>query len=282
MLKKNLTTISLVTVAFLLLIGTGIKPFNIMIILAQQYVDAYHKDNSNLDNQNTEAKQPNKSQDPEILQDPQLAFANTTIIDGDKRQIITNVDSLLVLVNKNRNLPADYIPKDLIIPNVEFSFDGDSSKKHLRQEAAFALENLFQAALEDNIELLATSGYRSFQRQKNVFEYKASTLGEEAANIDSAYPGQSEHQTGLAMDITSFDFSDSLCEDFGEMPEGIWVKKNCHKYGFIVRYPKEKIDVTGYSYEPWHLRYVGKETAKYLYEKNLTLEEYFTQIYNYN
>lgn len=295
MQKRNLTAISIITVAFLILIGTGFKPFNIMITLAQQYVDAYNKDTTDLnsnnnisndtkqpnDNQIKNTAKPNKSQYLQIAQDPQLIFENATIFGDDNQQIVVNVDSLLVLVNKNRNLPADYIPKDLIMPNVNFSFEGEESKKHLREEAAFALEKLFEAAQKDKIELFAASGYRSYQRQKDIFDYKASCIGEDLANIDSAVPGQSEHQTGLAMDITSFALCDNLSKDFGEMAEGIWVKENGHKYGFIIRYPKEKEEITGYSYEPWHLRYVGKETAKYLYENKITLEEYFAQVYNY-
>lgn len=300
MLKRILLIISIFTVVFLLLIGTGIKPFNTMITMAQQYVDGYTKGNSGLEDKeiekNTDNEQPNnnrintndepiKSEDPKSdlpdSKDAQLAFENTTLINENGKQIVTNVDSLLVLVNKNRNMPADYIPENMVIPNVNFSFEGDSPKKYLREEAASALEELFQAAKNEELDLLATSGYRSYQTQKNIFEHKAGAMGEKAANMLSAYPGQSEHQTGLAMDVTCSQASFSLSESFGELKEGLWVKENAHKYGFIIRYPKGKEDITGYSYEPWHLRFVGKEPANYIYSNDLTLEEYFAQLYNY-
>ncbi|MEL7564110.1 MAG: M15 family metallopeptidase [Dehalobacterium sp.] len=309
MQKRTLLTISIFTAVLLLLIITGIKPFNFVITMAQQYVDSYNRGNSGPDNKEVEKttdnepsnndqintnKEPIKSEEPENdpsdshdaqnsqdTQDSPLAFENTTLIDENGRQIVTNVDSILVLVNKNRNLPADYVPENMVIPNVKFSFEGDSLKKYLRKEAALALEELFQAAKNENMELMAASGYRSFQRQKSIFDNKVKAIGEEAANMISAYPGQSEHQTGLAMDITCPEASLSLSENFGETNEGIWVKENAHKYGFIIRYPKGKEKITGYNYEPWHLRYVGKEAASYIYENGLTLEEYFAQLYNY-
>jgi len=309
MQKRILLTLSIVTVVFLLLMGTGIKPFNTMITMAQQYVDGYTKDNTDIKDKdikkNTNNEKPNndkintdedpiKSEDPknnlpdfpdsQDSQDPkdsQLAFENTTLINANGKQIVTNVDSLLVLVNKNRSIPADYVPENMVIPNVKFSFEGDNPKKYLRKEAALALEELFQSAKNENLDLLATSGYRSFQRQKSIFDNKAKAIGEEAANKLSAYPGQSEHQTGLAMDITCSKASFSLSESFGDIDEGIWVKENAHKYGFIIRYPKGKEEITGYNYEPWHLRFVGKNTANYIYENDITLEEYFTQVYNY-
>lgn len=297
MLKRTLLLICLFIVAFLFLVETTARPFPIITTMAQQIADSHPRGNSDPENKeigkksetdtqnNNQSDKNNNSVKPEQpKEDPQespLAFENTTLIDKNGKQIVTNVDSLLVLVNKNRNIPADYIPKDMVIPDVAFAFAGDSPKKYLREEAASALEGLFQGAQDAGLDLLATSGYRSYETQKALFENKARALGEEEANRTSAYPGQSEHQTGLAMDITCTQASFGLSEGFGELEEGIWVKENAHKYGFIIRYPKGKEDITGYSYEPWHLRFVGKETAGYIYDKGITLEEYFAQVYNY-
>ena len=120
------------------------------------------------------------------------------------------------------------------------------------------------------------SGFRSYERQKDVFAQNVKKLGEETARRVSATPGQSEHQTGLAMDVTSPEIDFKLTTEFEKTREGKWVLENAHKYGFIIRYPKGKEAITGYDYEPWHLRYVGKEHAAYMKEHNLTLEEYLS------
>ncbi len=191
--------------------------------------------------------------------------------------VITNASSLYVLVNKKRNLPSDYAPDDLVVPNVPFSFSGDSPKKQMRKEAAKALEKLFEAAEDDGIELKAVSGYRSYSTQKSIFESNAKRKGEEVANRTSARPGQSEHQTGLAMDVSSASVSYGLEESFGDTKEGEWLAKNASAYGFIIRYPKGKERITGYSYEPWHVRYVGEQIAKDVANKKVTLEQYFEE-----
>jgi len=189
--------------------------------------------------------------------------------------IVTNTSSLYVLVNKQRNLPSDYEPKDLVVPDVPFSFSGNSPKKQMRKEAASALEKLFKAASEDGIKLKAVSGYRSYSTQKSIFESNVKRKGEKVANRTSARPGQSEHQTGLAMDISSASVSYGLEESFGDTKEGQWLAKYASEYGFIIRYPKGKEGITGYSYEPWHVRYVGKIVAKDVTRKEVTLEQYF-------
>ena len=112
------------------------------------------------------------------------------------------------------------------------------------------------------------SGYRSYYDQKSTYNYWVSVYGQKDADTISARPGHSEHQTGLAFDITSLNSS------YGETEEGIWLRENCFKYGFIIRYPKGKEHITGYAYEPWHIRYVGVEHATYIMNNNLTLEEY--------
>lgn len=196
---------------------------------------------------------------------------------GKGLNVITNASSLLVLVNKKRNLPSDYEPDDLVIPDVEFSFSGDSPKKQMRKPAADALKKLFAAAKKDGITLKAVSGYRSYSRQKALFDSYAAKQGAEEANKTSAHAGQSEHQTGLAMDVSAPSVKYELNTSLGDKKEGKWLAAHAHEYGFIIRYPKGKQDITGYTYEPWHVRYVGKDVAKAVYESKLTLEQYMEQ-----
>ena len=146
----------------------------------------------------------------------------------------------------------------------------------MRKEAADALKLIFDAELEETgIQLYAMSGYRSYNTQAALYKGYVRNYGEASANKFSAKPGQSEHQTGLVMDISSKSVKYGLYESFGDTIEGIWVANNAHRYGFIVRYPKGKEDITGYMYEPWHLRYLGVELATKVFESGLTLDEYF-------
>lgn len=177
------------------------------------------------------------------------------------------------VVNKNVALTKDYVPKNLVIPNVKFSFSGKHEKKYMEKEAAGALEKLFAGAAKDKHTLVAISGYRSYTRQSQIFNQNIKQYGEKEANRSSARPGQSEHQTGLAMDISAASVGYNLTSRFGTTKEGKWLAAHAHEYGFIIRYPKDKEKITGYVYEPWHVRYVGKELATHLYENKITLEE---------
>lgn len=188
--------------------------------------------------------------------------------------VVTNPDSTLVLVNKKRELSSDYAPDDLVKPNVAFSFSGDSPKQKMRKPAAKALEKLFAGAKQDGITLKAVSGYRAYATQKAIFTRNADLKGEEVANRTSARPGQSEHQTGLAMDVSSASAGYELEQKFGDTKEGKWLAAHCAEYGFIIRFLKGEEDVTGYSYEPWHVRYVGVDAAKEIMAQGVTLEAY--------
>lgn len=188
---------------------------------------------------------------------------------------IQHPDSLYVLCNKLNQLPQEYVPSDLRDVNVNFTFSEASEKKMLRDDAATALEALFAAAKEAGYDLFALSGYRSYTTQINNYTSRVSSLGQEGADKISARPGHSEHQSGLAMDITSESASFKLIEEFGETPEGLWVKENAHRFGFIIRYQQTTTAITGYNYEPWHLRYITPDLATYLYENNVTVEELY-------
>lgn len=203
-----------------------------------------------------------------------IFFNEIKVVDG--RNIIQNPMNIVSLVNKEFGLPDGYIPEDLVRPNVEFSFGKqDIEKSYMREEAAKALEDMFNGAKKSGITLYAVSGYRSYDRQTVLFGAEVDRVGEEKAVQAVAYPGNSEHQTGLAMDISSKSADFLLTEEFGETKEGKWLKENAHLYGFILRYPEGKESITQYKYEPWHFRYVGIKSAKDIYENDWTLEEYF-------
>ncbi|SDJ89413.1 M15 family metallopeptidase [Sediminibacillus albus] len=197
--------------------------------------------------------------------------------DEGKEGIVTvdNPESLQVLVNKQRKLPDGYEPPDLTAPDVPFYFEEDLEKRYMRETAASALEDLFRGAEQAGLDLVAASGYRSYERQKQIYQQNVESRGQEEADKFSARPGTSEHQTGLAMDVTSAEVAFALEQTFKQTDEGQWLADNAHNYGFIIRYPEGKSDITGYSYEPWHLRYVGKDIAEEIYNQDITLEEYF-------
>lgn len=179
-------------------------------------------------------------------------------------QGIFDPSSLTVCVNRKSTLSSDYKPTDLVLPDVRAV--NSSNRLYMRKEAASALEELFKAAEDENYYLYAVSGYRSYSYQKSIYNPYSGY---------SAPAGAIEHQLGLAMDITLAKYNGTLSVDFGNTKEGKWVKENAHKYGFIIRYLQGKEDITGYNYEPWHLRYLGVDLATELYEKNITLEEYY-------
>lgn len=187
----------------------------------------------------------------------------------------TTPSSITALVNKELRLPEEYIPEDLVVPNVYFNFNHFDEKKQMRSEAGKALEELFEGAAKEDIILCGVSGYRSYQRQYEIFTNNVRTKGMEHTSKYSAVPGYSEHQTGLSIDVSSKSVNYRLDSSFAETAEGKWLAENAHHYGYIIRFPEGKSKITGYSYEPWHIRYVGKDLATFLYKNDLTLEEYY-------
>ncbi len=177
-----------------------------------------------------------------------------------------------LLINKTHSLPEGYVPSRLVNPSVPTV---SSAKTKMTPEAAKALESLFKKAKKDGISLTAISGYRSYERQRAIFSSNTKKYGSAAAaNRFSARPGQSEHQTGLAMDVSSAAMGFTLSQSFANTREGRWLKENAPYFGFILRYPKGKEGITGYQFEPWHIRYVGEAAAMEIKARNLTLEEY--------
>ena len=169
----------------------------------------------------------------------------------------------ILLVNDSHRLPADYVPEGLVnLYQMRHSFRLASSEIYLTRETYEAAEKMFHAAEEQGMNgFYITSGYRSYERQKEA--YAQSKPGE------AQEPGASEHQTGLAFDVTT-----ETNGGFESTEQYAWLSQHAHEYGFIQRYPANKSNVTGISYEPWHYRYVGVEAATRIRESGLTLEEF--------
>ena len=184
---------------------------------------------------------------------------------------------ILILVNKTNKAPI--VPVTLVKPDVTPTKPELSENIYMRPEAAAALEELFDAAAREGVTLYATSGFRSYSTQKAIYERKLQRVDEKQANASVAKPGYSEHQTGLAMDVEGqTTLGTGLTAQFGESPEGIWLAENCWRFGFIIRYPEGKRNITGYIYEPWHIRYVGREAAAEIEALDVTFEEYILMV----
>ncbi len=185
-----------------------------------------------------------------------------------------NLGGNLFLVNREYTVSSDYVPNDLVKPDVPMT----NNDIKMRAEAAAALEDMFSAAKDEaGYTLVAVSGYRSYGQQSAIYERKIKNAGKKAAALLVAPPGASEHQLGLAMDL-GCKKNTSLTESFVNTPEGQWVAENCWRFGFIIRYKEEWTDITGYAYEPWHVRYVGREHAERIYQLDIPFEYYVAQL----
>ena len=174
-----------------------------------------------------------------------------------------------MIVSKNYELDEEYKPNNLQKPNISFADESTKEEKLVDKVIKEPLEQLVKEAKSDGIILLGNSGYRSYNTQKKLYDMRVLSEGKEMADKYVAKAGFSEHQTGLSIDITNEEryFVKGT-------KEAEWLANNCYKYGFIIRYPEGKEYITGVAYEPWHIRYVGEEAAKYINDNNLTLEEY--------
>jgi len=181
-------------------------------------------------------------------------------------KVVSQPEAILVLCNKYNSLPADYRPKDLVDVGGGYL---------LRAEAAAAYREMMQAASREKLAFQLRSAYRSYAYQQRVYNRYVTNDGKSKADTYSARPGHSEHQTGLSFDITQPVSGGNLSSaNFDKTPQFAWLSKHAHEYGFILRYPASKTRITGFVYEPWHYRYVGKEVAKKIYEQGLTFDEY--------
>ena len=213
----------------------------------------------------TAAPEPTATPEPTAIPTPAPVTVNT------------DTSTVTYLVNREYPLPDDFVPESLTTPDVLFPFtDTSIDKAKMTPEAGEALAELFDAAYEEaGLTLYGVSAYRSYARQYTIYATNLAVYGIAHTNRYSAAPGRSEHQTGLSIDISCASEGFGLEDTFADTPEGIWVAENAHRFGFILRYPEDKEDITGYNYEPWHIRYVGDELAEYLYRTGLTLDEYY-------
>lgn len=193
--------------------------------------------------------------------------------------VMKNENDVAVLCNKVVGLGEEYKPVDLVVPNVPLVHPKTYQQSQLREESAKALEEMFSAAKEAGLEeLFLVSGYRSYDYQNELFSNSLANRGKEHTEKYMAKPGHSEHQTGLTADISTRSVGFSLEESFENTNEGKWLAQNAHNYGFILRYPKDRVETTGYAYEPWHFRYVGKDISGYMFKNNLVLEDLYDAV----
>ena len=177
-----------------------------------------------------------------------------------------NIDGTLFLVNRQHMVTEQYVPQ---VRKTEVY----GMSQSMRIDAATALEAMFAAAAQDGIKLATVSGYRSYAKQTTIHARKVKKVGSESADLYSAPPGASEHQLGMAMDLAQKG-SSQLNGGFGATKAGQWVDANAYRFGFIVRYQKGNEAITGYAFEPWHVRYVGKEYAKAIFDLGEPMELY--------
>ncbi len=247
----------LIPLGIILLIGAGI--FGLM-----KFSDVFNS--SNATEQQLE-NQPPDSKDTE-QQPVQTGF--------DKQQYsVDEPGSLWWVVNRQRPLPDGYVPPDLVVPGVRLRLGASNQQMNAHQIIEPDLIRMFSSAAADGVTLVFGSGYRSEALQRQFYNSYVAQDGQIAADRYSARPGTSEHQTGLSFDATSTSGTCHLEICFEDTPEGKWLAEHAHKYGFIIRYPNGKENITGYQYEPWHMRYVGTELATELKNSGQTMEEFF-------
>lgn len=242
-IKKFIKYISLALIIFILILTTE--------KIIKNKCETYNKEE--------QPETPNPiSEQPKPIDQPSVKEENKI----ENKDGVTYVDGILI-VNKTYSLPATYKA-----PN---SQEYEYCVNCLTKETIDSFNEMKADSQSIGLNLYISSGYRSYTYQEKLYNNYVSQDGKEQADTYSARPGHSEHQTGLAFDLNTID------DSFANTPEGQWVKDNCYKYGFIIRYPKGKEKETGYQYESWHLRYVGKDLALKLYNNGnwITLEEHF-------
>lgn len=219
---------------------------------------------------NTYDKADNKADDKNVIKADKKSDKKKT------EKMHSEQSDLLVLVNKDHPLSKDYNIKMKTL---------DNSDKVVAEIISEDLQNMLEDGTSEGLRFCIASAYRSSQRQQEILDQDIKKLTNNGMTEEEAYEqatrtvmpaGYSEHETGLAVDIVAL--SNQLLDDSQEStPETQWLQENCHKYGFILRYPKDKTDITGIDYESWHYRYVGKEVAAYIEKHDLTFEEYLEE-----
>lgn len=251
--------------------------FILLTLIATSFVGCGSKNSD----ENSDAKEPAKEESVEAssgnlhrgeqVKSGHWQNVDMTGLPPTVDNITKDSGNLLVLVNKFHTVSSDYYPSGMV------AVDGSLSTNqglYLKEEAYNAYLKMLTDAKTAGLTFYICSAYRSYDLQNILYQNSLAQNGEAFTNTRSAYPGRSEHHTGLAIDITSKSMGYGLSQNFIDYPEGKWINDNCSKYGFIIRYPKGKTHITGYDYEPWHIRFVGVEAAKEITSADITLEEY--------
>ena len=207
---------------------------------------------------------------PSLTKLMSLVAAASMMVSGalDTAAPQNDINGLLFLANRQYTVSSAYEPRDLEMSDVP------GQVRRMRAEAAEALREMFQACKEETgLQLMSISGYRSYEKQEGIYKRKLRTVKGNVAKAQEfvAPPGASEHQLGVAMDVGQ-KHKIHLEISFGETEGGKWCRENCWRFGYILRYDEPWEEITGYKYEPWHFRYVGKEYAKEIHEANIPLE----------
>lgn len=202
---------------------------------------------------------PEKSEEPVMDEKPEI------ILDD-----ITSMDSMTCMLNQLHKADPEYVPADLSEVNVP-----SNGKIMLRAEVAEKLQIMFDEAKKDGIDLYLVSGYRSYQKQTELYTYYSKLYGEQEASRMDAVPGISEHMLGLSVDLCTTDHTYELQDGFSTTKAYEWLCEHAYEYGYILRYPLGKEEATGIEFSPWSFRYVGTSVAKRIYESGLSMEEYY-------
>jgi zinc D-Ala-D-Ala carboxypeptidase len=246
---------------------SGILTVSFFFLLVSGKTKAFDNTKSTMESISTET--------PSITSKPSAMITSTptltpSVLPDDSSYDVSSNESLIRIVNKTLTINSDYTPSDLVNVNV-----AQYDVQQLRCEAAYALEDMFSAASNDGISLYLVSGYRNYEMQEKLQKYYQDEYGEIEANRIDCIPGASEHQLGLAVDLCTTDHVDELEVEFEETAAYKWLIAHCYEFGYILRYPKGKEEITGIKFSPWNFRYVGKEYAQKISESGLTMEEYF-------
>ncbi len=194
-------------------------------------------------------------------------------------EIIDNFEQYITLANRTHLLDSGYVPDDLVKVSVRRA--SGVGAMELRKAANDALAAMFDAAAEAGYTLYLKSAYRSYQTQKTMYNNRLQKMGRDDGLV--SYPGASDHQTGLGVDVLNYAWTqkDGMNKEFAKTAEAQWMLEHCQEFGFILRYMDDKEEITKIKFEPWHFRYVGKEVAAYIMENHLSLEEFTEEWQNY-
>ena len=236
-----------------------------------------YKKTSNFKLENLNRYEAYKDKNPNLDYETVVTYVNIGL-DYDFYDYIKDADlskDILVLTNKYSKLPDGYEPSDLEEISSEYFINGNTLVRNLRKEAKEAFEKLSKASIENGTPVYGQSAYRPYSMQESLYNQEVQRSGVKGADSDTARPGHSEHQTGLAIDVASEKWGNMYSFDKSSSYE--WMNKNAHKYGFILRYRKEYENIHGYIYEGWHYRYVGVKVATDIHDNypNMTYDEYY-------